>query len=221
MNRLYFCARVIHFIVCVMVISIFVVVSVPADTIDGTFIEWEYSEIDKSLTFIGEGVIPDFFGKGYVDETIVNQEYERTPWKKYSGHVERVVLEEGIIEIGSYCFTEFYNLKEIIFPETIGSIRNIFPDSQDCLGNMIIKGYQLTEAELVATEYGIEFVPLNRIMLGDINGDNILNAEDASQILRMSAKISRTYGYTADIDLDGCVNAKDALEVLKIAAKIK
>lgn len=221
MNRRYFFVKIIPFIVCIMIISVFVVVSVPADAIDGTSIEWEYGETDKSLMFIGKGAIPDFFGKGYVDDIIVNQEYERTPWKKYSNHVERVVLEEGITEIGSYCFTEFYNLKEIIFPKTIESIRNIFPDSQECLGNMVIKGYQLTEAELVATEYGIEFVPLNRITLGDINGDNILNAEDSLQILRMSAKISRIYGYTADIDLDGCVNAKDALEVLKIAAKIK
>lgn len=57
-------------------------------------------------------------------------------------------------------------------------------------------------------------------LVGDVNGDNKVDAVDALEILKMSAKIIPEDITLADVNEDGVVNASDALVVLKIAAKI-
>lgn len=201
-------------------ISICSLITVSAETIEGTQIEWYYNEDTKTLYFDGSGSIPDFFGKGLIETGSQGVDSKRTPWMDYSDSTEYIEISEGITEIGAYCFTEFYNLKSISFPKSIEMIREIFPDGKTVTEDLVIKGYQLTEAEAVSTKYGFEFEALSDIKIGDVNDDEKLNAEDSLQILKMAAKINKTYKYTSDITGEGKVDAEDALTILKKAAKI-
>ena len=61
------------------------------------------------------------------------------------------------------------------------------------------------------------------LLLGDIDGDNVVNAKDALTILKHAAKlelIADDKSDVADVNEDTKIDAQDALEVLKIAAKI-
>lgn len=60
-------------------------------------------------------------------------------------------------------------------------------------------------------------------LLGDVNNDKLINAEDALLILKYAAKISFSPDFRlslADINQDQQINAADALEILKYAAKV-
>lgn len=59
---------------------------------------------------------------------------------------------------------------------------------------------------------------------GDVNIDDIINAEDALLVLKHAAKMVTLTGQSleaADTNDDGNIDAKDALEILKYAAKIE
>lgn len=60
--------------------------------------------------------------------------------------------------------------------------------------------------------------PVPSLALGDVNGDNAINAKDALTVLRIAVgKYSPTQDEitAADVNKDSAVNAKDALEILK------
>jgi hypothetical protein len=64
--------------------------------------------------------------------------------------------------------------------------------------------------------------------LGDINGDNNINANDAAQVLVVAAQIGAGYSdiltdaqkKAADINGDGKINAEDAAIILQYAAAV-
>jgi len=60
-------------------------------------------------------------------------------------------------------------------------------------------------------------------ILGSIDGNTEISANDALLILKHSAKISildEELSYYADVNHDGLINASDALDILKVAAKV-
>lgn len=60
-------------------------------------------------------------------------------------------------------------------------------------------------------------------ILGDVNNDKRINAEDALEILKYAAKISLSPDFRislADVNKDQQINATDALEILKYAANL-
>ena len=70
--------------------------------------------------------------------------------------------------------------------------------------------------------------PQKQTLLGDVNGDGIVNASDAAQILIAAAAFGagNSYGLTnaqitaADVNGDGSINASDAAVILIYAAGI-
>ena len=59
--------------------------------------------------------------------------------------------------------------------------------------------------------------------LGDVNIDNVIDAEDALLVLKHAAKLEILTGdalSSADVTDDGNIDASDALEILKTAARI-
>ena len=65
-------------------------------------------------------------------------------------------------------------------------------------------------------------------VIGNVNGDNFVNAKDAVQILRYAAKLSSTLDDMSEdermlrgnVNNDRFVNAKDAVQILRYAAKL-
>ncbi|MBR3869283.1 MAG: InlB B-repeat-containing protein [Clostridia bacterium] len=60
--------------------------------------------------------------------------------------------------------------------------------------------------------------------LGDVNGDNKVNAADARIVLRVSAQLENLEGdylLAADINKDGKINASDARKILRVSAQLE
>lgn len=74
------------------------------------------------------------------------------------------------------------------------------------------------------TAFAAEGIPAEtQIMMGDVNGDKKVSADDARAILRMSAKLDSADGFSllsTDANADGELTAADARLVLRVAANL-
>lgn len=80
------------------------------------------------------------------------------------------------------------------------------------------------DADAVVTLNKTEATPEPTVLLGDVNADTKINAQDALEILKHAAKIQVLEGdaaVAADANKDGNINSTDALAVLKHAAGIE
>ena len=110
-------------------LSVFAVnVSAEAQTIDGTNITWELSEDGKTLTFTGEGAMPDYW----------YYELESCPWHSAAETVTAVQIGSGITTIGDNAFCQFAKLTSITIPESVESIGNGAFSSCDNLTSVTI-----------------------------------------------------------------------------------
>ena len=90
----------------------------PSIPIEDTDISFDWDENTKTLTFTGEGPMPDFElntgGSGpYVPET---------PWDEYYDKAEKVVIGENITTVGACSFVCYSVLSEVVLPSTLTSI---------------------------------------------------------------------------------------------------
>jgi hypothetical protein len=81
----------------------------------------------------------------------------------------------------------------------------------------------------IITVYEYEWITIQEeAELGDVNGDSVINAKDASEVLMAAAKIGtgNSSGLApelekvADVNSDGSINAKDANSILRYAAAV-
>ena len=80
-------------------------------TAEGTFgenLHWKI--IYGTMTITGTGEMPD-----------VEQAVE-TPWNKYTSNVRKIVLPDGLVNIGSKAFEGFSRLQSIVIPDSVVSI---------------------------------------------------------------------------------------------------
>lgn len=89
--------------------------------------------------------------------------------------------------------------------------------------DMVIYGNTDSAAHVYAQSADIEFIALDGVyMFGDVNGDGVVNAIDASSVLTVYAQTSTGHRCkyidaqitAADINMDGLVNAVDASKIL-------
>lgn len=82
-------------------------------------IVWKYNSTTKTLTFSGEGALPDF-------STVVDKAdptyFTNKDWNSFIAEVETAVIEEGITAVGSNCFRSASKLKKVTLPSTCESI---------------------------------------------------------------------------------------------------
>ena len=52
-------------------------------------------------------------------------------------------------------------------------------------------------------------------MPGDLNNDMKINAKDATEVLKITVKLTEATNMNGDVNGDGFINAKDATEILK------
>ena len=63
----------------------------------------------------------------------------------------------------------------------------------------------------------------SKYLLGDVNSDKNIDAQDALLVLKHAAKLSELAGNglkAADVTFDEMIDASDALDILKYAAKL-
>ncbi len=72
----------------------------------------DYDERTKTLTIVGEGIV---YGR--------EPEVDFTPeWYGYSSNVKKIVVGEGITEIGYHAFENMTNLRSVSLPDTLTDI---------------------------------------------------------------------------------------------------
>ncbi|HEZ7990141.1 MAG TPA: leucine-rich repeat protein [Ruminococcus sp.] len=130
-----------------------------------------------------------------------------------------VTLSDSLTYIGINAFANCPLLKSITIPKSVSAIDLLAFDS-----SITISGYKGSVAEEYAINYGIKFIALDDDepkSLGDVNGDGIVNAVDASAILTYFAIMMTDQTPTmkfdksvADYNNDGIINSIDASVIL-------
>ena len=131
-----------------------------------------------------------------------------------------VVIPDSVKSIGVEAFLSCTHLSNITIPESVTSIE--LKAFANC-PRLTIYGQKDSCAEKYANENNHRFVDLSS--LGDSNGDGLINAIDASEILAIYSRIatnktkptSDELAY-CDVNKDGVVNAVDASYVLSYYA---
>ena len=75
----------------------------------GENLTWTYVEATKTLTISGSGAMIDAFASGY-------------PWYNYRESISKVVLENGVTNIGSYAFAGCTSLHSITIPNSVSNV---------------------------------------------------------------------------------------------------
>lgn len=125
-------------------------------------------------------------------------------------------VPDTVTTIGPGAFFECFNLKQLII------LGNSVSIDSNAFGKQAITLYGISGSvtQQYANEHAIPFADIEKVTLGNPNGDNAINAKDALLVLKISVGklVSFTQQQTAaDANKDGDINAKDALEVLKYA----
>lgn len=85
-------------------------------------------------------------------------------------------------------------------------------------------GHKHMQSVAVIDETNAPKNPTVNYILGDVNGDGDITAQDARLALRFAAKldaVSYVESKAADVNLDGNVTASDARKILRVAAKLE
>lgn len=189
-------------------------------------INWNYDETNQTLTISGRGWTGSDYFTGHEPDDWDKWEADLpdTSWFKYERKAKHIVIEEGITAIGTYQFSpSFGQVETIEIPDSVewismDTFRSSYP-AEDGKRYPIIYGMPCSFAELYAYAFGYSFVPKEpKALLGDLNGKNGLDPDDALSVLQMIVGKIDSYGYSGDADGDGQLTVDDALYILKKVA---
>ena len=122
---------------------------------------------------------------------------------------ESVVLSDSLFAIPDYAFTNCPNLKYATIPESVTLIQ---PNAFD-FDNITIRCRYDSYAYHYAEENDIAYELIKNALLGDANGDEIININDVTAIQLHLAEFEHLEGirlYAADSNQDGTVDISDA-----------
>lgn len=166
---------------------------------------------------------PNFSGK-----LIVPNKYNGKPIvsvaKYFLDHAEtkEVVLPATIKNIAGYAFIDCANLNYVTIPP---EVENIESGAIYNCPNLTIRGAKGSAAEHYAAENNIPFEEIEFESIGDINGDNSIDALDSVVIQKYSVNrlsLNDTQLKAADVNRDGDVDILDATDIQKYSTnKIK
>lgn len=127
-----------------------------------------------------------------------------------------ITIPSSVSSIGSGIFTHCISLKNVTIPASVTKIgEDIFAGRTD----VTIYGAAGSAAESYAAEYGIRFVVPGQVVVGDVNADGWVTAQDSALLLRHLAgwnvRIDLDF---ADINGDGSVNAVDGVLLKRMLA---
>ena len=214
--------------------------------------------------FIAEGEIPVIEDEIFVELQdyvlhIPVTEITETSFTTYSVddkyETESVVIGRNITTIKENTFINKRGVTEYYIPASVEKIEDYavgyskytyfetgdeppYWYDYNTIPNIVIYGYENTEAERYADDNDITFFNLGKsdyktssgdipsipYLLGDVNGDGKITAKDSLIIQRCAIGLVRLElqeFLSADINEDGKVTTKDALEVLRYTIGIK
>ena len=135
-----------------------------------------------------------------------------------------VVIPDSVTSIGSEAFAGSASLTSVTIP---ASVTEIAEDAFVGCEQLVIKCYSASAVHYYAQAHGIEFELLDEknpdVLYGDMDGDGIVDANDALLILKIAAQLetaSDGQRLAGDVDENGTLDANDALFVLKKAAQL-
>jgi len=76
---------------------------------------WKYNLLTNVLTISGTGTL------GYGDYGYYNHTIER-PWEQYKNDISKIIIGNGITEIGDGAFAELSNVESVVLPQGLQSI---------------------------------------------------------------------------------------------------
>ena len=161
----------------------------------------------------------------YAGEAQLLRKGDTAPHEIYSN-----LLEDGTLKLASFSYKEVTSgdvttkYGNNVIPGTSGDLLLLKVTAS---GDYVAKNVQIGEAKFVKNDASFTEVPLTAYvagLLGDVNGDNVIDAQDASLILQNSVgKIAdNATGYekiVADVNNADGVDAQDASLVLQYAVK--
>ena len=188
--------------------------------------------IPDSVTTIGNEA---FLECSALTSVTIPEGVETLPWAAFQScsSLTEVIVPESVTLLDGNVFAYCESLKKVtvLNPECIfyGNSLLICNDtsmSYTGIFNGVICGYAGSTAQTFAEESGY---PFQRILtLGDVDGDEVVNASDAAQILIAAALIgaggtpalAEEQMDAADVNGDSTVDASDAAVVLIYAAAV-
>ena len=158
-----------------------------------------------------------------------------------------VTLSDSLKEVNAHTFQECINLETIVIPDSVKKIyhrsfenctrlKNAYiPESVTFIGlnafdgcsRLTIYGRKNTAAEKYAVKNTIPFRPYPSGasgVVGDVDGDGLITANDSLLVLRYSVKLEDFDEDTlrlADVNGDGNVDSFDSLVILRYSVGIK
>ena len=79
----------------------------------GDNLTWKFTSSDGTLTISGTGDMPDYEIRD-----------NKAPWRIYQDKIEKVVIKDGVTNIGSYAFYYCENLTSVTIPNSVTNIGN-------------------------------------------------------------------------------------------------
>lgn len=147
--------------------------------------------------------------------------------------LESVNITSSISSIGVQAFFSCSKLSGIYIPPTVTMLNSDAAGTKYDIRNAItpisgfyISGNKGSAADVYASSAGIDFIDFTSIPYGDVDGNNMINAVDASIVLTEYAAVSTgkpsSFTYyrtlTGDYNSDGIINAIDASKILSVYA---
>lgn len=172
------------------------------------------------------------------------------PWEAECDNITEIYFGSDVQSIGTWAFCKMSNLKKVTVPEHIKkvssfafyectSLEEITFMNPECEitdsvftidSNAVIYGYENSTAQAYAEKYNRTFKTLEKpsYSLGNINGDEYIDAVDATIVLTEYAELSVNNPSTlseeqskfADVNADGQVNAVDSSLILSYYAEV-
>lgn len=190
--------------------------------------------IPDSVTYIGDDA---FMSCNSLREVTVGAGVKSLPDDCFFAcpALEKVNLPDGLETIGNETFFGSSALNLYIPPSVYSIGDNAFGMTLDPHTNeyvniygFLVRGVSGSYADYYSQAHNIDFIDMNNYTAGDINGDNLIDATDASAVLAEYARAStgtaltftRKQNIIGDIDMNGIIDATDASRILEIYAEL-
>lgn len=144
-------------------------------------------------------------------------------------NLTNVTIGSSVKSIGDIAFFNCSSLMSVTIGSSVKSIGNraigylnSYNANSTKIDGFIIYGHTGSEAERYATENSFTFIPL--IIMGDIDGDGVVEIRDTTWIQRHVAEVEMPLVIdktTADVDGDGIITVMDATAIQYYLANMK
>lgn len=194
------------FFAMIALLTTLLCVATSAATYSGTCgnnVRWSLNTTSGEMTISGTGAMWNYS----TDSS--------APWGAYSSYIKKVTVGNDVTSIGRSAFDECTSLEKII---VLSKTADIYDDKYTISDTATIYGYAGSTAEAYAKKYDSIFVDLEAplYVLGDVNGDDKVDSNDAIYLLRYTLQPSSyPINQSGDMNGDGKIDSNDAIYLLR------